>query len=429
MRGLLLLLMLLVSGLAEANEKMPTMPVDFDKVDIYLLTVKRGPQVSSLYGHTILRVIDRNNGKDYNFNWGIFDFNADNFVWKFYVGDLNYQLAITDFYATIDYYRRVEKRGVIQDRINLTIQQKETLMKRLIWNALPENVFYQYHQFRNNCSTKPRDYLDEAVAGKIGDYYKNRISSVNFRHHIRQDASPTWWVDVGLDTVSNNLLDAPVSNWQEMFLPMQFRTLLLELPAFDDSGHAIPGKNLLEQSELIVDLPEPPAQVDPYYVIALIVGAGLFFCFVIVLSGMFRDSIPSARGRKVFMTLGITILMFGLWCSLWGTAMTFNWLFSRYPEVQANNLLLIYWPIDWFWVLLGFYYLVKGRPIPAFSRAGKLTVSLGALHILGIILAVLLYGLNVISQNILPHLLIGGIPGLFFYWLILRVGLLRGARQ
>lgn len=429
MRRLLVILLLLISGLAEAGEKLPTMPVDFEKVDVYLLTVKRGPQVSSLYGHTILRVIDRSNNQDYNFNWGIFDYQTDNFVWKFYVGDLNYQMAITDFHAMINFYRRVERRGVIQDRINLTLLQKQTLMKRLIWNAQPENIFYQYHQFRENCSTKPRDYLDEAIGGKISEFYQARVSPVNFRHHIRQDASPTWWVEVGLDTVSNSLLDVPVTHWQEMFLPMRLRELLQDLPAFDDAGMAIPGKNLLEQSELILDLPDPPAQVDPYYVIALIFGVWLFICFVVVLSGMFRDSVPSARGRKVFMTLGLTIVLFGLWSSFWGTAMTFNWLFSRYPEVQANNLLLIYWPIDWFWILLGFYYLVRGRPIPAHGRAGKITVTLGALHILGTSLAALLYGMNIITQNILPHLLIGGVPGLFFYWLVLRVGLQREARQ
>jgi len=69
----------------------PAMPADMNQVDVYLLTVSSGDNdVSSLYGHTILRVVDHASGRDMNFNWGIFDFNDPMFVWTFYVGHLNY---------------------------------------------------------------------------------------------------------------------------------------------------------------------------------------------------------------------------------------------------------------------------------------------------------------------------------------------------
>jgi len=404
----------------------PKMPSDFDQVDVYLLTVKRGEAVYALYGHTILRVVDRVTGADYNFNWGIFDFRAKDFVWKFYVGDLNYQLAITDFYSLIDHYRIIEKRAVIQDRINLTNAQKQTLMRRLIWNAEPENIFYQYHQFSDNCSTKPRDYLDEALAGKIREFYASRVSTENFRHHIRLNSSPIWWVELGLDTVSNNLLDAPISRWQEMFLPMKFRELLLELPAFDDQGHAIEGKNLLEQHELIIDLPEPKQKIDPYYVVALLFGFMTVFCAVFTLSGMFKDGPPKSRGPGIFVLLGTMLIIFGLWNSIWGTILTFNWIFSRYAEVQANALLLLYWPLDWLWVLLGLFFVVKRRNLSAHAPGGKIAISLGFLHMAFITGAAALSLSSVITQNIFPHLLVASFSGMTIYWLVLRIGLSRG---
>ena len=425
----LCLISLFFWGSAYGRGVVPKMPSDFEQVDVYLLTVKRGAAVYALYGHTILRVVDRTSGADYNFNWGIFDFRAKDFIWKFYIGDLNYQLAITDFYSLIDHYRVVEKRGVIQDRINLTNLQKQTLLRRLIWNAEPENLFYQYNQFADNCSTKPRDYLDEALGGKIREFYGDRVSSDNFRHHIRRSSSPAWWVEVGLDTVSNNMLDAPITNWQEMFLPKNFRDLLLELPAFDDEGHAIQGKNLLEQHELIIDLPDPPQRTDPYYVIVLVFGLMTVFSAIFTLNGMFKDGPPKSRGGGIFVLLGVVLFFFGLWNGVWGTLMTFNWLFSRYAEVQANTLLLLYWPVDWFWALLGLFFVVKRRQLSAHAPGGKIAISLGILHMVSIMVATILCLTDVITQNIFPHLLIAGLSGTTLYWLVLRIGLTRGVRQ
>jgi hypothetical protein len=422
-----MMLLLTVPGKADARGYRIPMPTDFDQVDVYLLTVGRGPTVYALYGHTILRVVDRSNNADNNFNWGIFDFRSDNFVWNFYVGNLNYQLAVTDFHYVVDHYRNYEQRGMIQDKINLTNKQKETLLKRLIWNGHPDNIFYQYNQFLDNCATKPRDYIDEAIGGKIKELYANRPAGVNLRHHIRFNASPVWWVDVGLDTVSNKMLDMPATNWQEMFLPGRLRELLAVMPAYDDEGNTIPGKNLLEGAEVIIDIPDPPNAVDPYYVIGLISGLGIVLASLFVLSGTMRDAPPASRSRASYAVLGMALVAFGLWSAFWGTAMTFNWVFSRYPEVQANRLLFLYWPLDWLLALLGFWYMVKGRPFPGLTKRGKIMVSLGILHMAGIATAAVLYGVGAVDQNILPHLLLAGVPGLLLYWVVLRAGLTREA--
>ena len=78
--------------------------------------------------------------------------------------------------------------------------------------------------------------------------------------------------------------------------------------------------------------------------------------------------------------------------------------------------------------MLGLFFILKGRPVPAHGRAGKLTVTLGMLHLATTSIAALLYGFNVITQNILPHLIIGGLTGMYVYWLVLRIGLDRGGR-
>ena len=37
-----------------------------------------------------------------NFNWGIFDFRDPTFAWKFYLGDLDYMMVITDYWSLVE---------------------------------------------------------------------------------------------------------------------------------------------------------------------------------------------------------------------------------------------------------------------------------------------------------------------------------------
>ena len=150
------------------NPEIYSIPADMSGVHFYLITVDVGDAVWDNFGHTALRVFDENSNTDVVFNWGNFDIGsgAVEFSWDFFKGIMNYQLATSSPRQEFSMYR-FQERTVWQDRINLTNPQKVRLYRRLMWNLEPENIVYPYQYFYDNCTTKVRDYLDEALSGRI----------------------------------------------------------------------------------------------------------------------------------------------------------------------------------------------------------------------------------------------------------------------
>jgi len=51
-----------------------------------------GTETYSIYGHSALRIVIPEKHIDTVYNWGVFDFNTSNFVWKFAKGRLDYMV-------------------------------------------------------------------------------------------------------------------------------------------------------------------------------------------------------------------------------------------------------------------------------------------------------------------------------------------------
>lgn len=388
---------------AAQDNLVPQTPKDMAQVDAYLLTVGRSTQIEALFGHTILRVIDHSSGQDLAFNWGIFEFSGPLFVWNFYRGELTYMLGIYAAPTLIDFYRNVEHRSIIQQRIVLTTKQKTSLIQRLIRNAQPANLYYQYSQLRDNCATRPRDHLDAALGGKIAAAYQDFQAPVTFRHHIKASSSPVWWVDLGLDMISNDVLDRPLSSWQEMFLPRRLQQLLEQLPAFDDSGTPIPGQTLLTDPVWLVNDPEPMPAPNAHAMWSLFCGVPLS----LLLLAVWRR--PGTR--RSARLLGVASLVYGLWSAFWASVLICNWLLSRYIETKHNALLWLFWPVDWLYVLYGIKLIMRSSLPAQYSLLGGVIGKLSMLHLAAGGTAALLWTTSVMHQDILPMLVSYGVFG------------------
>ena len=62
-----------------------------DSLRISLLTAAPGGQAYELFGHTGIRVRDRHN--DIVFHYGVFDFNAPHFFYRFTKGETDYSIG------------------------------------------------------------------------------------------------------------------------------------------------------------------------------------------------------------------------------------------------------------------------------------------------------------------------------------------------
>ena len=201
-------------------------PVDLDSLRFYLITVDVGNNVWDNFGHTALRLYDENTNTDLVFNWGVFDISGGvaDFSYNFFKGVMDYRLATSSSTSEFDVYR-AQGRTVWQDRLNLTNPQKEKLYRRLMWNLQAENLAYEYHYFFDNCTTRVRDYLDEALGGAISDQYSG-VTEKTFRHYVREHYASASLIGFSLDVLLNSNVDQQVSEWEDMFLPLTLRQRL-----------------------------------------------------------------------------------------------------------------------------------------------------------------------------------------------------------
>ncbi len=343
-----------------AQDFIPPMPSDLAKTRISLMTVGLGDNLYSRYGHTMLRVEDPSNNLDYMVNWGIFDFSDPMFIPKFFRGILIYQMGFSGSGATINYYRNVEKRRVIEDELALSENQKKQLMEKIIWNAQPANYKYPYQYFRNNCATIPRDYLDELAGGTLKRQFGNINTEYTYRDYVRTNLAINPFVAWGLDVIFNSDSDHKITAWQEMFYPVKLREYLAKAPRVGDDGQIDESQPLLINHRVVVDLPSPPDEaIDGYLMTWIVSGLPLFFVGFLMLTRMRENRVDLPKW--CFRVFGVVSLWWGLTHGFFGLTHFAAWLFSSHTDLHHNLNILLFWPFDMLVVILGVQMGVLGR--------------------------------------------------------------------
>ena len=190
-----------------------------DKAEIIVLTL--GPninRVETAFGHNAFRVIDKSQNIDRVYNYGVFDFDQPNFYLNFAKGYLNYKLDTVD-YARFRYVYMYYNRFIHEQLLNLNKAQKQKVFDYLQWNMLPENQYYYYDYFYDNCATRIRDVLETT----LGDQLHFDGSYITTDYTIREltdlylPALP--WSDLGIDLCLGLPMDKTATPYMYMFLP------------------------------------------------------------------------------------------------------------------------------------------------------------------------------------------------------------------
>lgn len=187
---------------------------------ISLLTYSPSEQLYTAFGHSAIRVKDPRNSMDMVYNYGTFDFDEPGFYLKFMRGKLNYKLSAYDFrYVELEQQRR--QMDVREQVFDLTLAQKQALFDFLNTNLLPENRFYLYDFFYDNCATRIRDAF-EIVLGESFQLDTTFIAVENrktFRQLVDEYMALQPWGDFGIDLALGVRIDQPTSPYHYMFLP------------------------------------------------------------------------------------------------------------------------------------------------------------------------------------------------------------------
>ena len=422
---LLVLMFKTISSAQTANELADyPLPSDMSRVHFYLVTVDVGDSVWDNFGHSALRMIDENSNIDTVFNWGYFNLSGGvvGFSFNFFKGIMNYSLETNSPAFEFENYRR-QQRTVWQDKINLTNAQKEVLYRRLMWNLEPENRVYAYQYFFDNCTTRIRDYLDEALGGDIKDFYSGTTQST-FRSEVRRHYSSVPVIDFSLNILMNSNIDRPMTEWENMFLPINFRQRLSSMPS--DVAEGGQRLSLLSTPQELMTFPAVKKRSDSYYLASFVLLIPVIFLLLTLKKiPMSYFATHSRLGLKLpnftFRLLGLLGIVTALFSGVYGTLMLASWFVSDHLDLHHNINLLLFWPTDLLGIFVGLRWLLFCRPWPTDHNSAPFI----NYYLMAHIVAMLIYGAVAImgwSEQSVIAIATYIAPGFFIYtvliWLV-----------
>ncbi len=188
-----------------------------EKAFISVLTCSEGDELYSAFGHSAIRICDPEMNIDYVFNYGTFDFDTPNFYLKFANGKLNYMLSYGYFKKFLpEYFRR--NRRVNEQILNLSHNEKQKIFNALIENYKPENRYYKYDFFYDNCATRIYDIIVENIDGEIVIKSDNS-ANLSFRNYLHHYLIHSPWIETGLNLLLGIPADKIATHQQSTFLP------------------------------------------------------------------------------------------------------------------------------------------------------------------------------------------------------------------
>lgn len=312
-----------------------------DSVRISLLTCSSFEEIYALYGHTALRVEDLRTGADVVVNYGLFSFGKPFFALRFVFGLTDYEMGVEPYR---DFYSKYHYHGcsVIQQELNLTSEEKETILTALAVNYLPENRVYRYNYFYDNCTTRARDIIVNNLAGRV-TYGSSDFRGSSFREIVHSCNGHRPWARFGNDLLLGIGADSPTTRDQYQFLPANTMHDFGEAVVIDNTGAERPLVNntitILEggEQEPVEEFPLRPMTCA----IILLIITGIITATEYLMHRRFV-----AYDILLMLSTGLTgIILFAM-------------LFSQHPTVRANLQLLILNPLP---LILMWRMVIKTR--------------------------------------------------------------------
>ncbi len=318
------------------------------RVDLY--TFGPGEDVFSKFGHASLCVFDENGLGGRCFNYGSADFSTPGpLTWDVVRGRARFWVAVTSFGEMLRLYL-AEDRTIYRQRLPLKSEQVEEMRQRLETAALPENRYYEYDHFKDNCSTRPRDHIDAVIDGALRRRPTSHGSS--FRELIHENLKGDPVVFVLVDTFLGRSIDRERTDYEAMFLPRMLReSVALHLGATPEIVHA-----------------RHPAPPNPSWLVThrlgLALGIGLGSALLIVLGTPGASFALRSVFGALFGTVGALLVLLAV--------------VSPLAELRYNELLLVWLPTD-------FLLIVGSRRVTSLYTNLRLAglVAVGLLFLFG----------------------------------------------
>lgn len=318
------------------------------EVKVSVLTCSPGEEVYALYGHTALRYRDTSRDIDVVFNYGLFDFSAPNFGWRFVLGETDYMVGCYDYTDFLPEYA-MRGSGVVEQVLDLTDEEAQSLFGSLLFNIRPENCVYRYRYLDNNCTTKVRDKLLEALSESGDVVYKDDApDGETYRDVLNAPAGDNPWYAFGINLLLGADVDKEMSRSQRLFLPNNFMNDLEN--AYVLSADGTERKLVCENNVLLVPQERVVARNNftPFNVSLLLLLATLV------------AMLCELRKRKTYWGVDVVLMLLQ---GLSGALLLFMALFSEHPAVGNNWLIVLLNPLALVLLPIYIYRIRKHKPM------------------------------------------------------------------
>jgi Domain of unknown function (DUF4105) len=319
---------LLLSAFGSAAQ--PAVPVLSKNARVSLFTVAPGKALYSTFGHNAIRIFDPALQLDRCYDYGTFDFDQPNFYLNFCLGKLLYTLD-TGPTRYFEYANVRNMRAMREQVLALDSVQRQRVFDLLETNALPENRYYKYDFFYDNCATRIRDILKEVFYHQIPLDSSYVRPGVSMRQLLRPYLKDKPWTQFGIDLVLGLPTDRKARAEDYMFLPDYVHDAVSKTVPYNGKSLVASERNLPEYS-----FPQPEFKADffsrPLW----------FMCFVALLGLL---SMADSRTERVFDTLFWFVL------GVAGLIIAFLWFVTDHGATKTNLNLLWAWPTHllFFW--------------------------------------------------------------------------------
>ena len=364
--GMCLALLCTLTSSGGVHAQVLAEPAPAPAISISLLTIGPGEIFFERFGHNALVVRDPASGDVVAYNYGIFDFDQQDFLLNFARGRMRYRMAVDELADDLAMYRD-EGREITEQRLALTPGQARTLSEYLEWNARPENAQYRYDYFEANCSTRVRDAIDRALGGALHAQTEGRSRGFTWRLDALRLMAPEPALMLLIDLGLGPYADQRIDYWQESFVPSTLRDVVAGANVADGTAASPLAAAPVELARGVVA--EPPALPPDLRWPFLLVG--------VVLGGVLTWLGAASRARRR-IPLALFALCFELFCGIGGLLLLFLWFGTEHRAAWRNENLLLLDPLclallpAWFGILRG---RLHERPL---ARRLAWLVALGA---------------------------------------------------
>jgi len=297
-----------------AAERSPWADTRDEDLRVALVTFGPGDAVHQYFGHNALLIGDTQRGLELLYNFGMFGFGPD-MLPKYLSGQLLFWSAATPVERTYQAYA-ADNRSIHVQELDLSPARRRVLADDLDRAVQPENRYYLYHHYLNNCSTRVRDMIDHAVDGQLSKRWRvpgEYTHRGDTRRYTEQDPVIYFLLMLWM----NDSMERPITRYDEAFLPGELERLVAGMTYRDELDR--PTK-LAKLSYTVFEARRAPVPAAPSRLWPMYLALGLLLGALSAVLALWYEKTASRTARAVFgleqVALGIVLGVPGLVASL-----------------------------------------------------------------------------------------------------------------